>query len=838
MWCFRRLPAVIALGMVISMLVATGAGADHGSVPYRSIEDLTIAPGDPVTWQGTEATGANVTYNFSSGEACFDPRDSASDPVRRRYCDIGLLHVDLSSAPDFWDTRGGGVQVRLSGYTNPTDDFDLQIFASDAAGTKGKLVGGSGHPPGSNEQFTIGSADGFYLIQVIYYATVHATYTGEARFVTREQTPPDVDDPTGLQESLASDPARGFRSHSEPHIAQSPLDPDVLVAGSKMYNRDPDSLREYEFKVGTYVSFDRGETWTDLGQTAVCPPDQAPPDSWPNNTCYPDEDPDRDGTGPEDGDRGRGGDFGEEYITSDPWLHFDDEGNAYLMVLDAPPFDSGRGWGMTLHKWESVSLDDLATGDTWSDRIVINHYDSDVEQKRFLDDKNTFAVNNAGPDSDDQSGIMIACWGQNIPDLIKQQIVCERSTDGGNSWPDQALPISGAFPLVIGVHVVADPNDENRFYAVWLQYASGIVGPSTLEFAQTLDGGLTWTPPATIVAFEDVPRQFPGQSFRNLSIPIMAVGPGGDLNVVYPAYNPTSDSADEDGMQSDIMLIRSDLMGLPGTWSSPVPVNQDDTRADQFQPSVAVNPAGQIEVTYFDRRHDPDNFFIDTFLSRTNVSESGALEAFRDTRVSHDMWDPTINPPISTSGDFIGDYQGLVVDECFAIPFANDTHLANDPSRDPGFDDGLPRSQFQEVFSWLVPNTTEFGGSGVGCDQEPGEVVEVSGGGQVPGRDGQGRATFGVNVRSSEGDATGNISVVDHGVGQQIRSVEIDSVSRSGNQALITGTCRINRGEAHACEFTAIDNAEPGAGADEFHVQLGDTYSGGGTLIRGNVTVR
>jgi hypothetical protein len=41
----------------------------------------------------------------------------------------------------------------------------------------------------------------------------------------------------------------------------------------------------------------------------------------------------------------------------------------------------------------------------------------------------------------------------------------------------------------------------------------------------------------------------------------------------------------------------------------------------------------------------------------------------------------------------------------------NDTHLANEPSRDPAFDDDEPASEFQEVFSWRVPNTPAFGGA-------------------------------------------------------------------------------------------------------------------------------
>ena len=51
-----------------------------------------------------------------------------------------------------------------------------------------------------------------------------------------------------------------------------------------------------------------------------------------------------------------------------------------------------------------------------------------------------------------------------------------------------------------------------------------------------------------------------------------------------------------------------------------------------------------------------------------------------------------------------------MADDCYAIPFVNDTHLANDPARDPDFDDGFPRSVFQEAFSYRVPNLREYGG--------------------------------------------------------------------------------------------------------------------------------
>jgi hypothetical protein len=665
----------------------------------------TVTPDMPFTWAGPAAVGHNEDYDAPTGEPCGKTPET--------YCDVTLVNVQAGT---FFETSGGGVEFSIGGSTG--NDLDLYVYRSDAAGTRGQLVGASAGAT-DVERTSIQNADGYFLVQVVYFDVDPAAgYAGRAEFFRRAKFPPDVDDPRGLQDFLASNPRLGFRSHSEPHIAQNPLNPNVLVAASKQYNRDPDSLAEYEFKIGSYASFARGFRWSDLAQTNVCPQEQAPPSSWPlANTCYPADDPAREGTGPEDVPPG--GDFGEQYITSDPWVDFDDEGNAYLMVLDSPPFPSGAGWGMSLHRWESVSPGDVARGGTWSNRIPINAYETAQEQALFLDDKNTFAVNNAGPDRDGNTGLIVACWGQNGPVLADrgpQQIVCERSTDGGRTWPDEPTPVSpGLQRLVIGVHVVADTRDPNTFYAVWLEYLSGLVdgtGTNTIYFSKTTDGARTWSSATPVQTFLPLPRTFPRQAFRNLTLPIMAVGRESELYLTYADYNPAPLPGDEDGLQADVKFTKS--LNGGSSWSAPVKVNQDTTNADQFQQYVRVTPHGQLNVSFFDRRLDrpdpprhPGNFFIDTWLARSG--DGGAT--WSDHRISHDSWDPSINPPISPSGEFIGDYQGLAADDCFAIPFVNDTHLANDPSRDPDFDRfGHPRSQFQEVFSWLVPNVSAFGG--------------------------------------------------------------------------------------------------------------------------------
>ncbi|MEO7803712.1 MAG: sialidase family protein, partial [Actinomycetota bacterium] len=530
--------AFLTAGLVASALPAFAITPDRTG---------TLTAATPFMWTGPAASGA------------VDPTDYAGTPCGKSfgdYCDVTLLNVDIPAT--FWDQRTGGVRVGLRPSLNPSSFFGLYVYRSDAAGLRGPQVAAAGPDFPTTLGVVIPNASGYYLVQVVYHLVTNDSYAAEASAFTRSRFPPRVDDPPGLQEHLASNVASGFRSHSEPHIAQSPTNPDILVAGSKFYNRDPDSLAEYNFKIGTMVSFDGGITWADLGQLAVCPPEQAPPSSWPNNSCYPDEDPAKGGNGSEDVDdpgvddpydpRGSG-DVGEEYTTSDVWVQFDDEGNAYAMVLDAPNFAGGMGWGMTMHIWESVAPQDLLAGKTWGPRIPINKYDG-ASQIFLLDDKNTFAVNNAGPDGDGQTGIMVACWTQDVIVVFvpKQQIVCERSTDGGKTWPDAPLPISGIQPLTIGVDVRGDPISPNTFYAIWSNYVAGVVGaPEEMSTSRSIDGGLTWSPPLPAVAFEPIPRQFPGQEFRNLSIPILATGPNAKLYAVYAEYRPAPKPRDEDG---------------------------------------------------------------------------------------------------------------------------------------------------------------------------------------------------------------------------------------------------------------------------------------------------
>jgi hypothetical protein len=463
-----------------------------------------------------------------------------------------------------------------------------------------------------------------------------------------------------------------------------------------------EDLARYLFKAGTYESYDGGRTWKDLGQLpGYC---QAPGQCDPNN---------------EDAYR----------TVSDISLAYDDEGNAYANVLDAPGGTLAfTGFNMTAHIKHP--------GQPWSGPIVVHDNQTNpLTQQVLLDDKNWIAVDNhtdvnGGPNRphDGKIGTMYICWSLDVSvnPVPGQQIVLERSTDGGHTWfgsvpgnntPEQ-ISQKGAIAGT-GCHVAIGPKGE--VYITWYDNQA-----DALMQAKSTDRGTTFTPAHPIATITGITAPFNNEAFRNLSIPTSGVDSAGNVYVAVASKNgdgapvvqgavdgtdpkhPVPDGqqqheqgdAANGGSGSDIVLFKSTDGGT--TYTGPVRVNQDKkpSDSDQFQPWIAVTDRGQVNVSYFDRRNDPNDLFIDTWLSRSN--DGG--KTFHDTRVTHQAWDPRVNPPTSTSGEFIGDYQGLVADDNVAIPFWNDTQAANLSKGSSGY------SPWQEVYAARIPNTASKGG--------------------------------------------------------------------------------------------------------------------------------
>jgi hypothetical protein len=522
------------------------------------------------------------------------------------------------------------------------------------------------------------------------------SYRGQASFNLKKAAP-SLDQLNGNATLLGPVNYRAssdrFLSHSEPTIAMDPLDHDHLIAGSKMY----ENLNRYFFKIGTYESFDGGQTWTDQGMLP--------------GYC----------TGPGECDPN---DLEHYRVTSDVSISFDDEGNAYANVLDAPGGAEGPpGWNMQLHI--------KRPGQPWTGPITIHDNRVAPEAARLLlDDKNWLAVDNAttvdghaNRPRDGNIGTMYACWSLDGPRVI-QQIVLMRSVDGGRTWGGIVPGDNVPYPLSqrsvisgIGCHVSIGPQGE--VYATWYDNVL-----DALMQVKSTNRGATFTPARPIAQISGVNLPFEGQAFRNLSIPTTAVDRAGNVYVAVTSRDaegspvlegvlrtpkeglrPIDQEAggDASGTGGDIVLFKSTDGGL--TYSGPVRVNRDKGDADQFQPWIAVTDCGQVDVSYFDRRNDANNYFIQTWLSRSN--DGG--RTFTDVPVGHRFWDPSVNPPVSPSGQFIGDYQGLVADDRVAIPFWNDTQGDTLPAGDAG------HSPYQEVWAARIPNTPEAGGPAPGA---------------------------------------------------------------------------------------------------------------------------
>lgn len=536
-------------------------------------------------------------------------------------CDV--FHLIVAAPAGYWTTRGGGVTVRISGYDENTD-FDMFIFEEKPDGTFGRRVAGSAGPAGQLEKATIRKATGKYAVVIYPYQVVDQTYEGEAYFdVAPLRKRPVVTEPPGLPVYRASHDQ--YLSHSEPSIAMNPLNHKNLVAGSKMYT----NLEAYRFKIGTYYSMDGGVTWKDNGFLPGYPADN------------------------------------ENHIVSDPALTFDDEGNAYAFVLDSAPDWSG----MNVH----ISRDG---GRTWTLPIVVHRWEyTEADLGLIFDDKNWIVVDNSGADDDGTVGIIYTCWNMDITTpLFFPTIVVSRSTDAGATW-SPPVPIHTPGESVIGCQVVTGPAGE--LYVFWSDYEH-----EEIRFVKSVDHGVTFTLPAALSSLV-FPRRLPNTAFRNPIFPSAAIGPDGAVTVIWE--DGRFSAKDDQGGDADIAVSRSTDGG--STWSAPARVNDDrlGNGADQIQPWLAATEKGKLAAIFFDRRHDPSNTFLDTYVA---LSTDGST--WRNVRVTPNMWDSSINPPLVGGGEFIGDYQGIVADEEVAIPFWNDTSTG----------------VYQEVWAARVPFTS------------------------------------------------------------------------------------------------------------------------------------
>lgn len=299
------------------------------------------------------------------------------------------------------------------------------------------------------------------------------------------------------------------------------------------------------------------------------------------------------------------------------------------------------------------------------------------------------------------------------------RIVCQKSTDNGNSWSD------GTFTGLNGTKSqdkqwsVIDQNNNN-IYLTWVQFDDyGSSDPqdiSIILFSKSLDGGNTWSPPLKI-------NKFDGSGLDDGSSvggPIPTVGPNGEIYVSWlgPSGLVFNRSLDEGNtwLQEEIVInslpggfkfnitgiqrafgfpvIKCDLSGGPyhGTiyvnwydqrngvddtdvwlsksidggniWSSPSRVNNDNTFTHQFFTWMDIDQTnGNLHFVFYDRRNYTSHL-TDVFLA---YSGDGG-ETFTNRKISG-------SPFLPVNTIFFGDYNNITAHNNIVRPVWTRLHV-------------------------------------------------------------------------------------------------------------------------------------------------------------------
>lgn len=298
----------------------------------------------------------------------------------------------------------------------------------------------------------------------------------------------------------------------------------------------------------------------------------------------------------------------ETQSTGDPVIVADSQGNFYMGILAY----SGSANGILVSK----SLDGGVSFDT---PVRLDNGG----------DKEYLAV-------DLRNDNVYAVW-ENAGGSFNQAIYFSRTTNGGASWtPRKQISTNGG-----GTNNGATPSvgPGGEIHVVWSNFGN------TIWFQRSVDEGDTWLPSDRAIRTDvNIPPSPLNGGFRNPPIPSSATdataGPfSGRIYVVW---------GDDRFGDADILLVSSADGGQ--TWTEPIRVNDDviGNGADQFFPWVHVDAQGHVQVVFLDRREDPENFLIGTYLA---TSTDGGLTFGPNIRVSDGIYGPT-------GFGFLGDYIG------------------------------------------------------------------------------------------------------------------------------------------------------------------------------------
>jgi len=354
---------------------------------------------------------------------------------------------------------------------------------------------------------------------------------------------------------------------------------------------------------------------------------------------------------------------------SDPWVSIGPDGTAYSVSISFNQSNNSNAVGA------AVSRDG---GQSWGNLSVLIADNEPTLQ--FFNDKESVTANPI------KAGVAYAVWDRlELPNgnpyanlhtaAFRGPAMFARTVDGGVTWSSPSVIVdTPARQQTIGNQIVVNSQDGTLYNFFDLISPPFSKAAGKVAFVRSTDDGATWSKPQIISGLQTVSVTDPntGQAVRTGDIiPEPAIDPAtGQLYVVW------QDSRFNGGQYDEIALSTSTDGGR--TWSAPIRVNTPSGKP-AFNPSVRVNSAGTVAVTYYDFR---DLAAGNTTTLPTNywqtTSTNGGASFGSELKLSgpFDM----MTAPVA-GGFFLGDYSGLDARGTSFLSFFVQTNSGNTSNR-------------------------------------------------------------------------------------------------------------------------------------------------------------
>jgi Neuraminidase (sialidase) len=413
---------------------------------------------------------------------------------------------------------------------------------------------------------------------------------------------------------------------NETTIAIDPRDPDNLIGGANDYRFFVESEQRYDGAAAAYVSHDGGATWTNELMPGI---------SEENDGAY----------------QGVG----------DPAFAWDPSGDVVYYANIAFNRQANPATGHSAFASAITVSRSFDKGETWQTHFVIQD-----DEPSVFHDKEWIAV---GPD-----GVVYVVWaryryGQGGPGgYLESPIVISKSTDQGQTWSQPQVISAGPYSQ-FATPVVTEDGIIYVSYELWNNPIGTSGGRAFV--AKSTDGGQTWTN-HFVALINDLPNPLPGSAFRVASYPVLDVGDDGTLHMVWSNWQSGS---------GDIVYTQSS--DGADTWSQPVKINQESVRSDQFFQWIDAS-GDYVHVGFVDRQYTDDAILDHSYV----VSADGGDTWSQTERVTSASSRSNASQfGANCTGEFIGDYTGIVADGSTAHILWMDGRPGTQPTSPSGDND-------------------------------------------------------------------------------------------------------------------------------------------------------